>query len=240
VEKVSPSGKYKIQVSWSPPEIIAERANTYIVKFLDGNTGKQLTGTIRYDFMFMPASDPEVMIIHRGGQTASGGQDEQSFTFKEKRVGSDTLRISRINGNNNEYVDFPITVLPPNNASSSSSSPENKNSTILNMTEYQTAQALTNRIQELFVGLKESAPPNSTNTIYELEDGIKQLKVAIDGRAPIEDVEVLVHGQIHPNLQATFNLQLVPEFPTPILLVAPLLAALLIIARVNHKKVKGR
>jgi hypothetical protein len=237
IVKESTSGKYRVQASWSPPEIVAGRANTYLLKFLDGTTGEQLTGTIRYDFMFMPASDPEVMIIHRAGQTAPGGEDEQSFTFKETRVGSNILRISGYG----EDVDFPITVLPPgDNASSQSpSSVENTTgNTIINVTEYQTAQALADRLQKLFADLKVSAPANSTDTVNQVEDGIRQLKLAIDGRAPIEDVEVLVHGQIHPNLQQLYNLRVIPEFPLPLIMVVSALGGVVAATRLKISGIK--
>lgn len=237
LEKTTGSGAYKVQVSWNPPEIMANRTNTYIVKFFDGRTNQQLSGSIIYAFMFMPASDPDVMIIHRQPEHALDGQDEQSFTFREKHVGSDIMRISWIDGYEREGVDFPVTVLPPANGSSSS---ENKtdSSRIVNMTEYQTAQALTDRIQELFDDLKTSAPANSTDTVSKVEDGIKQLQIAIDERAPIEDVEILVHGQIHPNLQQLYNLKLIPEFPLPLLMVVSALGGVVAALRLKTSRIK--
>jgi hypothetical protein len=214
VEEASTSGKYRVRASWSPPEIMAGRANTYFLTFLDGTTGEQLTGMIRYDFMFMPASDPEVMIIHRSGQTAPGGEGNQTFTFKDRHVESNIMRISGYG----DDVDFPMTVLPPYSASSGNTT----DGSIINLTEYQTAQALTDRIQELFEDLKMSVPANSTDTLDLVEDGIMQLKLAIDEKASIEDVEVLVHGQIHSNLQQLFNLRIIPEFPLPLLIVSVL------------------
>jgi hypothetical protein len=237
LEKAYTSGKYRVQASWSPPEIMAGRANTYLLKFLDGTTGEQLTGTIRYDFMFMPASDPEVMIIHRAGQTAPGGEGKQTFTFKESRVGSNILRISGYS----DDVDFPITVILPNNNASSplpSSLGTTAGSSIVNVTEYQTAQALTDRIQELFGELKMSAPANSTDTVSKVEDGIRQLKLTIDSRGPIEDVEVLVHGQIHPNLQQLYHLRVIPEFPLPLLMVVSALGGVVAATRLKMSRTK--
>lgn len=237
LEKTTGSGAYKVQVSWNPPEIMANRTNTYIVKFLDGRTNQQLSGSIMYAFMFMPASDPDVMIIHRQPEHALDGQDKQSFTFREKHVGSDIMRISWIDGHEREGVDFPITVLPPANGSSSSENKTNS-SRIVSMTEYQTAQALADRIQELFDDLKTSAPANSTDTVSKVEDGIQQLKLAIDERAPIEDVEILVHGQIHPNLQQLYNLQLIPEFPLPLLMVVSALGGVVAALRLKSSRIK--
>jgi hypothetical protein len=65
--------------------------------------------------------------------------------------------------------------------------------------------------------MKSTAPINATESIAKVEEGIGQLELAIDQKAPVDDVEILVHGQIHPNLQMIYNLQVIPEFPFPIL-----------------------
>ncbi|WP_337862473.1 PEFG-CTERM sorting domain-containing protein [Nitrososphaera sp.] len=204
VEGVTDGGSYKIQVSWIPPEIRAEQVNTYTVKFFDAKTGEQLD-KVKYDFMFMPADNPDVMIIHRGSQSASGGEAQQSFAFKEKRVGQATLRISNIN-NSGEIVDFLITVLPP--ALDSAVSAGNKTGTMTSMFDYQTSQGLASRIPELFDQLKSQTPADKAGTVAELDSALQQLKSAVDNKGPVYDVEILVHGEVHPRLQKIFNLQL--------------------------------
>lgn len=223
IEGMTNGGSYKIQVSWSPPEIRAEQANVYTVKFFD-NAGKQLD-KVRYDFMFMPADNPEVMIIHRGSQSASGGEAQQSFTFKEKRVGQDTLRVSNIN-NSGEFIDFPITVLQPAN-----STVETKPNTILSLADYQSSQALASIAGAQFANLRDLAPEDKPEIVGELGKAIDSLKTVVDSKSPIEDVEILVHGEIHPRLQAIFNLQVVPEFPYPVMLVVASISGVIIVTR---------
>ena len=92
------------------------------------------------------------------------------------------------------------------------------NDTIVNMMEYETAQALTVRAQELFdTKLKAMAETNATEAVSALDAGLKKLKQAIDDKAPADEVDTIIHADIHPNIQKAFNLQVIPEFPLPIL-----------------------
>ena len=84
--------------------------------------------------------------------------------------------------------------------------------------EYETAQALTVRAQELFdTKLKAMAETNATEAVSALDAGLKKLKQAIDDKAPADEVDTIIHVDIHPNIQKAFNLQVIPEFPLPIL-----------------------
>lgn len=226
LEKLTSGGRYKVQVSWSPPEIMAERTNTFAIKFINPDTD-ELLRDVRYAFMFMPADDPETMIIHRGGQSASQGEDTQSFEFKERRVGQNTLRISEIY-NTDEYVDFPIDVLPQADGVTDQ---VDATSTVVSMADYQSAQRLAGRLQELFADLRQSAPEGTEEFVSGIDTGLEQLKSGVDDKASIYDVEIIVHGQIHPNLMNTFNLQIVPEFPLPMLMVFSSLAAIVLMTR---------
>lgn len=81
--------------------------------------------------------------------------------------------------------------------------------TILNATDYQSAQALAIKAKQIFdMNLKPIAPRNATNANLELEKDFDQLKNAIDNKAPILDIMKIVHAHIHPLLITTYNLQL--------------------------------
>jgi hypothetical protein len=106
--------------------------------------------------------------------------------------------------------------------------------TIVNEVHYQSAQGLAARTQTLFSDqVKELAPANSTEFVADLEAGLDHLIQAIDNREPFEDVEVIVHSEVHPNLQSAFNLQVIPEFPLPMLLVIPAIAGIIVATRIN-------
>jgi hypothetical protein len=216
MEQTTGSGSNKIRVSWSPPEIMANRTNTYSLEFFDARTNQLRNGSTLYAFMFMPASDPEVMIIHRQPEYATDGKDKQTFTFREKHVGPNTMRLTWINGFEREAVDFPITVLPPSTDAQILLS-QNASGNIVNAADYQTAQALAKRLKVLFTDMKTFAPVNSTESVAKVEEGIIQLGLAVDQKAPVDDVEIIIHGQIHPNLQRIYNLHVIPEFPFPLI-----------------------
>jgi len=208
-------GKYKVTVSWSPPTITAGTTNTFFIEFFDAESEEKLS-TMRYAFMFMPQSDPNTMIIHRAGQKMTDGNATQTFTFKETRVGPNTLRISELNGGE-EFVNFDIDVLPPSEAGDNAAS-----GTISSLIDYQSAQSLTTRIQDLFSELQQQSSLDPSVTA-DLENSVKKLKSTVDSEAPSSEVELIVHSEIHPKLMEIYNLKIIPEFPAGLIMamVAP-------------------
>jgi hypothetical protein len=105
----------------------------------------------------------------------------------------------------------------------------NNNSTTINTTAYQQAQGLATRALQIFnndlkptssvnssLSSSANAPPASTNSnsnittasISKIESNLIQLKNAIESKAPVMDVMKIVHGDIHPSLLISYNLQL--------------------------------
>jgi hypothetical protein len=103
------------------------------------------------------------------------------------------------------------------------------NSNVINATAYQQAQGLAMIAQQIFNNdLKPASSANnsllssanassgSTNTttttitsdINKIENNLTDLKNAIDTKAPAMDVMKIVHGDIHPALLTSYNLQL--------------------------------
>jgi hypothetical protein len=85
------------------------------------------------------------------------------------------------------------------------------NNMIVNLADYQTAQALSDKALQIFdKDLKPMAvTSNVTNFVSDLENGLRQLRDAINENAAPTDVMMIVHTQIHPNLQKAYNLQLI-------------------------------
>lgn len=86
------------------------------------------------------------------------------------------------------------------------------NNIIVNVADYQTAQALSDKAQQIFnKDLKPItvATSNVTTFIIKLENGLTQLRNAVNNNAAPMDVMMIVHTQIHPNLQKAYNLQLI-------------------------------
>jgi hypothetical protein len=115
MEKLTDGGTYKVNMSYSPANIQPTNTTTFNIEFLDPKTN-QKKDNVQYDFMIMPAEDPETMITHRAAKIAQNGSAQQSFTFKDENVGSAMVRVANIN-NTGELADFPITVAKNNNTS---------------------------------------------------------------------------------------------------------------------------
>ncbi len=83
------------------------------------------------------------------------------------------------------------------------------NSSSVNMTDYQSAQALAAKALEIFsVELKPLAPNDSSAFISNLDNGLTQLNASIRNKASPMDIMMIAHMQIHPNLLEAFNLRL--------------------------------
>jgi hypothetical protein len=83
----------------------------------------------------------------------------------------------------------------------------NRNYSLVDMTDYQSAQALATKAQEIFNNeLKSTAPNSSSAFINNLENGLRQLNGSIKNKVSPVDIMTIVHTQIHPNLLEIFNL----------------------------------
>jgi hypothetical protein len=84
----------------------------------------------------------------------------------------------------------------------------NRNYSLVNTTDYQSAQALAAKALEILnAELKPMTSNNNTTAfITNLENGLTQLNSSIRNKAM--DIMMIVHTQVHPNLMQAFNLQL--------------------------------
>ena len=93
-----------------------------------------------------------------------------------------------------------------------------QNGEIVDIVSYQTSQGLADRALQVFNDtVKGLAPANSTEALASVEMGLTRLNQSIANMSSPNDIEVIVHGQIHPSLQEAYNLQIIPEFPVPLL-----------------------
>jgi hypothetical protein len=83
---------------------------------------------------------------------------------------------------------------------------------LVNMSDYQSAQALATKGSEIFnTKLKHTTMSNNKNVtafVTHLGNGLTQLNDSISKKAAPLDIMMIVHTQIHPNLLEAFNLQL--------------------------------
>jgi hypothetical protein len=127
---------------------------------------------------------------------------------------SDMMIMSGIADDNNSNSNNSSMNMDSMNISSSSSSMNmdnktDKNNSLVDITDYQSAQALTTKAQEILnTELKPMAPNNSSAFITNLESGLTQLSDLIQRKVSPLDIMMIVHMQIHPNLLEAFNLPL--------------------------------
>lgn len=100
-----------------------------------------------------------------------------------------------------------------NNSKDLSEIYQNKVNSIENAANYQTVLGLSEKLLEIFdMELKPIMHSNGAVALAtNLEDGIVQLKNSIKGNSAPEDITMIVHTQIHPNLIKAFNLQILSE-----------------------------
>jgi len=89
----------------------------------------------------------------------------------------------------------------------------NNGYSLVNASDYQSAQALATKASEIFnTKLKHVTMSGNNNNVTafvtSLENGLTQLNDSIAKKASPLDVMKIVHTQIHPNLLEAFNLQL--------------------------------
>jgi hypothetical protein len=86
---------------------------------------------------------------------------------------------------------------------------KNNNPALVNIFNYQTAQALSNNVNRLYSDrLSVQGPVSEKVTVGNLEQSIRDLKYAIDNKARAEALMEIVHMKIHPMLQSVYDLRL--------------------------------
>jgi hypothetical protein len=82
-----------------------------------------------------------------------------------------------------------------------------RNYSLVNAADYQSAQALANKALEIFK-TKLAPMESSSNRTAFIMNGLMQLNNSIKSKASPMDIMMIVHTQIHPNLMKMFGLQL--------------------------------
>ncbi|MDR3782819.1 MAG: hypothetical protein P4K92_05900 [Candidatus Nitrosotalea sp.] len=108
-------------------------------------------------------------------------------------------------------------------------------STIVNAAAYQSAQELTTTSQSMFEDLKSNATSGASPYLDKVGTALGSLQQAIGAKESGNDVMTIVHMQIHPNFISGLNIQVVPEFPMPILLVMLSFISVIIITKALPK-----
>ena len=85
----------------------------------------------------------------------------------------------------------------------------NRDYSLVNMSNYQSAQALSTKALEAYnTELKPIISGSATAFTTNLENALTQLNDAIRNKASPMDIMMIEHMQVHPNLLQTFGLGL--------------------------------
>ena len=120
-------------------------------------------------------------------------------------------------------------------ASTSSSNNKSTAVVIVDSGAYQTAQGLAAAAQNMFNDLKAKTLVNLTSiAVSKIDQGLTNLKQAIDNKASNDKIISIVEDTLQPNLMTGFNLHAAPEFSLPMLLTTPAaIAGIIIAARIS-------
>lgn len=106
---------------------------------------------------------------------------------------------------------------------------------IVSAVDHQSAVGFAQRAEELYGEIKQDAVEGSADAVAELDSAFPEFVSAIGQGATPMDVMNIAHGRLHPNLMVAYDLQVIPEFPLPLLLLIPLLAAVVAIGRLRSR-----
>jgi len=121
-----------------------------------------------------------------------------------KNDGINSLSSTNMNMGKESGVNMSMSSMSTNNNSFAS------RSTIVNTTDYETAQAIANKINEVFNGelSNASSESKSTTTSQSIGNAVRELVAKVDSKSPAMDIMTIVHTKIHPKLITAFNLAL--------------------------------
>src|SRR5215217_5867323 len=78
--------------------------------------------------------------------------------------------------------------------------------TIIDLAEYQSAQAYANEAKQMFDEIKVLAPSNTTLAISNVGSGLDEMISAVYNKAPFTTVDEIVDNKVLPSLKTAFNL----------------------------------
>jgi hypothetical protein len=108
--------------------------------------------------------------------------------------------------------------------------------TIVSVANHQSAKAFAEKAFELYQDISPQALEGTESAVQALDEAFPEFIDAIDTQASAMDLMNIGHTKIHPNLMTAYNLQVIPEFPLPLLVTLPALAGAVLYGRFKMKK----
>lgn len=107
--------------------------------------------------------------------------------------------------------------------------------TIVSEANHQSSLAFAQRAQELYDEIRADAIEGTDNAVSTLDAAFPEFASAIESRSSAMEVMRVAHIDIHPNLMTAYDLQIIPEFPLPLLLLIPAMAGAILYGRFARK-----
>jgi hypothetical protein len=152
---------------------------------------------------------------------AEKAYNDYSYAFGIKPVNFSATNAASTKGSSSmmNMMGMGMMMSSPNVSSNNSSNGSNTasnshstmtNNTLVNAIDYELAQALAIKAQEIFNNdLKPiSSTTNASSAISKIENNLIHLNHEIDNKAPVMDIMKIVHIDIHPTLLTVYNLKL--------------------------------
>lgn len=102
---------------------------------------------------------------------------------------------------------------------------------VVSEANYQSSLAFAQRAEELYAEIKGDALQGTDDAVAKLDAGFPDFVSAIEANATAMEVMRVAHADIHPNLMVAYDLQVIPEFPLPLLLLIPAITGAIIYGR---------
>ena len=169
--------------------VLSAYGEAYEVGFDMTNMSMMMTGADGSNSMHMGGrmSSMESMVMGAGNMSTNGMKQGLQPMMGEMKMGME-------NGNTTSSMRSDLM------------SPD-QGSKLVNVADYQTAQALAVRAQEIFDSQLSSSSSN-TQSLNNIASALQDLVTTIDSKGAPMGVMMIVHTRIHPNFITAFGLQL--------------------------------
>ena len=142
--------------------------------------------------------------------TAYGVDFDMTNMSKMAMIGSNGNATSTVINNSVSGNNFRPETHSTNSSSNRHSNEKNSNYSLVNIADYQSAQALVKKTLEIFNTDLRPLIANNYSSVFvtNLDNGLIHLTNSIASKASPLDIMMIVHSEIHPNLLGAFNLEL--------------------------------
>lgn len=93
------------------------------------------------------------------------------------------------------------------------------------------------RAQEKYGEIRANAIEGTEDAVGKLDSAFPDFVAVIENKGTAMEVMRGAHVDIHPNLMVAYDLQVIPEFPLPLLLLIPAMAGAILYSRFSMKRI---